>query len=87
MKLQVNQSEIELVQGDITESNTDAIVNAANSQLILGAGVALVAGLLAYQHSLVREDNLSRVNFAFFNVNSVIGVLLMVTVIVDSVWL
>ncbi len=40
MKLQVNNSEIELVQGDITESDTDAIVNAANSQLILGAGVA-----------------------------------------------
>lgn len=40
MKLQINQSEIELIQGDITESDTDAIVNAANSQLILGAGVA-----------------------------------------------
>jgi len=40
MKLQVNQSEIELVQGDITESYTDAIVNAANEQLILCAGVA-----------------------------------------------
>ncbi|MDH5763671.1 MAG: macro domain-containing protein [Nitrospinota bacterium] len=40
MKLKVNNSEIELVQGDITESDTDAIVNAANSQLILGAGVA-----------------------------------------------
>jgi O-acetyl-ADP-ribose deacetylase (regulator of RNase III) len=31
---------IELVQGDITEQTTDAIVNAANSQLILGGGVA-----------------------------------------------
>jgi len=40
MKLQVNQSSIELVQGDITESDTDAIVNPANEQLILGAGVA-----------------------------------------------
>ena len=40
MKFKVNQSEIELVQGDITESDTDAIVNAANSQLTLGAGVA-----------------------------------------------
>ncbi len=40
MKIQVNQSEIELVQCDITESESDAIVNAANSQLILGAGVA-----------------------------------------------
>jgi len=40
MKLKINDSEIELVQGDITESCTDAIVNAANAQLILGAGVA-----------------------------------------------
>ncbi len=40
MKLRVHQSEIELLQGDITESDTDAIVNAANSQLVLGAGVA-----------------------------------------------
>jgi O-acetyl-ADP-ribose deacetylase (regulator of RNase III) len=40
MKLQVNHSEIELIQSDITESNTDAIVNPANDQLILGAGVA-----------------------------------------------
>jgi len=34
------QFSIELVQGDITEMQVDAIVNAANSQLILGAGVA-----------------------------------------------
>jgi len=38
--LQVRQSRIELEQGDITESDTDAIVNAANADLILGAGVA-----------------------------------------------
>ena len=31
---------IELVEGDITEQEVDAIVNAANSALILGAGVA-----------------------------------------------
>jgi O-acetyl-ADP-ribose deacetylase (regulator of RNase III) len=29
-----------LIQGDITDQTTDAIVNAANSELILGAGVA-----------------------------------------------
>ncbi len=40
MKKEVNDGVIELTQGDITESVTDAIVNAANSQLILGAGVA-----------------------------------------------
>jgi len=40
MELTVNNSKIKLVQGDITELSTDAIVNAANAQLILGGGVA-----------------------------------------------
>jgi O-acetyl-ADP-ribose deacetylase (regulator of RNase III) len=40
MKLSVKNSEIELVLGDITESDTEAIVNAANHHLQLGAGVA-----------------------------------------------
>jgi O-acetyl-ADP-ribose deacetylase (regulator of RNase III) len=31
---------LELVEGDITEMDTDAIVNPANSRLILGGGVA-----------------------------------------------
>lgn len=31
---------VELLEGDITEMDVDAIVNAANNQLILGAGVA-----------------------------------------------
>ena len=35
-----HKTQITLVEGDITEQATDAIVNAANSQLILGAGVA-----------------------------------------------
>jgi len=36
----INNKKISLVQGDITEMETDVIVNAANSQLILGGGVA-----------------------------------------------
>jgi O-acetyl-ADP-ribose deacetylase (regulator of RNase III) len=40
VKTTLNQVTVELVQGDITDLDTDAIVNAANSQLILGAGVA-----------------------------------------------
>lgn len=36
----IKNSILKLVQGDITELNTDVIVNAANAQLILGGGVA-----------------------------------------------
>lgn len=36
-------------------------------------GLAAVAGLLAFEHWLVRPDDLSRVNAAFFQVNAVIG--------------
>ncbi|MFX1326091.1 MAG: macro domain-containing protein [Promethearchaeota archaeon] len=39
-EITIKNSKIRLVQGDITELDTDAIVNAANSQLILGGGVA-----------------------------------------------
>jgi O-acetyl-ADP-ribose deacetylase (regulator of RNase III) len=40
MEWTVNGRRLVLVQGDITEMDTDAIVNAANKDLILGAGVA-----------------------------------------------
>src|SRR5437016_11698437 len=40
MQIKINDSEIMLIQGDITELDTDAIVNAANKDLILGAGEA-----------------------------------------------
>jgi 4-hydroxybenzoate polyprenyltransferase len=39
------------------------------------AGVALIAGLLIWEHRLVRPDDLSRVNAAFFTVNGYVSVL------------
>jgi O-acetyl-ADP-ribose deacetylase (regulator of RNase III) len=40
MDVKIGDRMLELVEGDITELDTDAIVNAANAQLVLGGGVA-----------------------------------------------
>jgi 4-hydroxybenzoate polyprenyltransferase len=43
--------------------------------LVSLAGIALVAALIVYEHSLVKPDDLSRVNAAFFVVNGYVSVL------------
>jgi 4-hydroxybenzoate polyprenyltransferase len=47
------------------------------------AGVAGVAVLLIYEHSLVRPDDLTRVNQAFFQVNGIISVGLFLIVLLQ----
>ncbi|MGH9445476.1 MAG: UbiA-like polyprenyltransferase [Terriglobia bacterium] len=46
---------------------------------LAGAGLALVALLLAYEHRLVKPTDLSRVNAAFFTLNGYISVLFLIT--------
>ncbi len=41
--------------------------------LIFLIGVIAIAGLLMYEHWLVRPDDLNRINLAFFNVNAIIS--------------
>jgi len=51
--------------------------------LLYKLGVAAITGLLVYEHMLVRPDDLSRVNKAFFQVNAVISVGLLLAGTVD----
>lgn len=41
---------------------------------IYGTGIAAVAVLLTYEHWLVRPDDLTRVNVAFFQVNAIVSI-------------
>ncbi len=50
------------------------------------AAVAVTAGLMVVQHKMVRPDDLSRVNVAFFTMNGLISVVLGLAGIVDAVW-
>ncbi len=48
-------------------------------------GVVQVAALLAYEHWLVKPEDLSRVNAAFFNVNGFLSVALLGLVVLDLI--
>lgn len=50
-------------------------------------GITLVATLLAYEHSLVAPEDLSRLNAAFFTMNGAISMTFLLFVLADRVWL
>lgn len=41
-------------------------------------GVTMTAALLAYEHAIVRPDDLSRIDFAFFQINGIISLTLFI---------
>jgi 4-hydroxybenzoate polyprenyltransferase len=47
-------------------------------------GLAVVAGLLAYENSIVSEDDLSRVDMAFLQMNGVIAIVFLAGVLADA---
>jgi O-acetyl-ADP-ribose deacetylase (regulator of RNase III) len=57
MKLKIGPASISIERGDITDSEVDAIVNAANSTLAMGAGVA---GAIKRKGGVIVEEEATR---------------------------
>ena len=53
--------------------------------LLFLAGIIVIALLLLYEHALVKPDDLSRVNVAFFNINALISIGMLILGIVDLI--
>ncbi len=49
-------------------------------------GLALITGMLIYEHSLVKPNDLSKVNAAFFNVNGVVSILAFFAILIDRIF-
>jgi 4-hydroxybenzoate polyprenyltransferase len=58
---------------------------AAGTQLgaIAYVGIAIVAGILVWEHRIVKPEDLSRVNVAFFTLNGYVSILLLLTFATD----
>ncbi|MCG8334051.1 MAG: 4-hydroxybenzoate octaprenyltransferase, partial [Proteobacteria bacterium] len=50
---------------------------------IFSAGVMASGLLLIWEHRLIKKDDLSKLNMAFFNMNAVISVTLFVALFID----
>ena len=50
------------------------------------AGIAVIGSVLAWEHRLVRADDLSRLDVAFFNMNGMISVIFLATVLAAVLW-
>jgi 4-hydroxybenzoate polyprenyltransferase len=48
-------------------------------------GVAVAAALLVYENAIISADDMSRVNAAFFNVNGMVAVVILIGAIADRI--
>jgi 4-hydroxybenzoate polyprenyltransferase len=49
-------------------------------------GFAIVVGMLIYEHSIVKPNDLSRVNAAFFTINGVVSILMFFAILLDKLF-
>jgi 4-hydroxybenzoate polyprenyltransferase len=54
-----------------------------NLNYVYFGGVVFVSIMLVYEHSLIKPHDLSKINLAFFTVNGIISMVLMVVTLVD----
>jgi 4-hydroxybenzoate polyprenyltransferase len=50
-------------------------------------GIAFFCSMLIYQHRLVKPDDLTKVNFAFFTTNGIASVVFAVLFLIDRLWI
>jgi len=53
--------------------------------LVFFGGTAMVAAMLIYEHRLVKPNDLSKVNAAFFTVNGVVSIAAFLTFLIDKI--
>ena len=77
---------IALVSHLATIASLFALWNFAGLGIVFLIGCIAVAGLLIYEHSLVTPADLTKVNIAFFNVNAIVSIGLLIVGLTD-IWL
>jgi 4-hydroxybenzoate polyprenyltransferase len=67
----------------VTVAALTAVGMSSHLGTIYWIGVAIVAAMLFYEHSLVKPNDLSKINAAFFTVNGIIAILALVAILLD----
>jgi 4-hydroxybenzoate polyprenyltransferase len=60
-----------------------AVISLTNFGLLYLIGVGIVSIILIYEHAIVKPNDLSRVNLAFFTLNGMVSLVLMVLSVAD----